>query len=166
MSTSPENTRSAAFTPEQLAQVNEMAAALVKESVSAIFQSLGPALKDMALTPDKIRALNAPYIDPKVEARQKREMILFKQDEDARIKQERAMKDQCNHQDKRGQTSLRLIRNFPDRQPRGVCVLCHDLITPKEWRIGAPDEQNPRGKAYLAAPHKDYQTVLQIAAYD
>ena len=164
MGTDPNNNRSSAFSPEQLAQITENSSALVKETVAAIFASLGPALQGMALTPEKIQALTKPYVDPLTEARKKREMKLWKQDEEERLKNERAVKDACRHIDKRGQTSIRLIRNYPDRQPRGICVLCHDLITPKEWRIGAPDEKNPRGVAYLAAPHKDYAAVMHLVA--
>lgn len=161
-----ENNRSSAFTPEQLAAITEMTSKAVQETVTAVFSSLGPALQGMALTPEKMREMNRPFEDPQKAARQKREMLLWKQDEDERIKRERKSKDDCLHQDKRGQTSLRLIRNYPDRQPRGICVLCHDLITPKEWRIGAPDELHPRGVAYLAEPHKDYLTVVRIASQE
>lgn len=165
MATDPNNNRSSAFTAEQLAIITEQTSAAVRETVTAVFASLGPALQNMALTPEKLREINRPYVDPAHEARQKREMLLWKQDEEDRLKNERKVKDNCRHMDERGQTSLRLIRNYPDRQPRGICVLCHDLITPKEWRIAAPDEKNPRGKAYLAEPHKDYMTVIHLASH-
>lgn len=155
--------RSSAFSPEQLAAVTQMTSAAVRETVAEIFKSLGPALAGMALTPEKIQALTKPYVDPAKEARSKREMLLWKQEEEARIKSEREAKDNCRHLDKRGQTSIRLIRNFPDRNPRGICMHCHDLIHPREWRIGTPDEKNPRGRAYLVDQHKDYMTVVHIA---
>jgi hypothetical protein len=165
MGTNPENTRSDAFSAEQLAQINAMNTKLVGEMITNLFRELTPTLQGMALTPEKIRALNAPYTDPKVEARQKREMLLFKQDEEERLKTERAMKENCTHKDERGQTSIRLIRNFPDRNPRGICMLCHDLIHPRHWTIGAPDAENPRGKAIMAPEHKDYNTVRHIIAH-
>ena len=160
MPTEPENTRSAAFTPQQLAQVTEMTTSVVREMMA----SLMPVISQIALTPEKIREFSKPYVDPLKEKRNKREMALFKEDEDDRIKRERSMKDMCRHLDPRGQTSIRLIRNFYDRQPRGVCMLCNDLIHPKEWRIGPPDDTHPRGRAYICEPHKDYPTVLHISA--
>lgn len=166
MGTDPTNNRSSAMTPEQLAQATEMARALVTETLKEVMAGLTPVFQNMALTPEKIQALTKPYEDPAKAARQKREMMLFKQDEETRITQERANKDACRHLDVRGQSSIRLIRNFPDRRPRGICVLCHDLITPKEWRIGPPTDKEPRGVAYLAEPHKDYMTVVHIAAHE
>jgi hypothetical protein len=166
MGTDPTNNRSSAFTPEQLAQITELNTKMVNETVATIFASLAPALANMAITPEKLREANRPWEDPGVEARKKRERLQWKQDEDARIKQDRKTKDECRHMDVKGQTAIRLIRNFPDRQPRGICMHCHDLIHPKEWRIGAPDEKNPRGKAYICEPHKDYLTVLHIAAHE
>ena len=66
----------------------------------------------------------------------------------------------------RGQTSVRLIRNYPDRQARGICVLCQALIYPKSWFVLAPDAEHPRGKPVLMGPHKDYAIVQQIIAYE
>ena len=160
-----ESNRSSALSPEQLATVTAMTSAAIKEAISAVFQQIGPVMKSMDLTPEKIREMNRPYIDPAKEARQKREMLLWKQDEEERLKNERLAKERCTHLDERGQTSLRLIRNYPDRQPRGICVQCHDLIHPKEWRIAAPDAKNPRGVPYMVEPHKDYKTVLHISAH-
>lgn len=154
--------RSSAFSTEQLAAITKMTSDAVRETVSTLMAGLVPAFKDMALTPEKLRAATAPHIDPALTARQKREMKIWKQDEEQNLKTERARKDNCVHMDERGQSSIRLIRNFPDRQARGICMLCHDLITPKEWRIGPPDEMNPRGVPYYAAPHKDYATVVHI----
>jgi hypothetical protein len=166
MGTDHSDNRSSAFTPEQLATINAQANALVRETITQLFASLAPTLKDMAITPEKLREASRPWVDPAVEERQKREMALWKADEEERLKNERRVKDACRHLDPRGQTSIRLVRNFPDRQARGLCMLCHDLIHPKEWRIGPPDKQNPRGKAYLVEPHKDYMTVVHIIAHE
>jgi hypothetical protein len=159
-----ESNRSSALTPEQLGQMNVQAAAMIKEAVTAVFASLAPALASMALTPEKLREMNKPYVDPAREARDARETLLWRQDMETQRQQTQAHQDNCLHIDDNQRSSIRIIRNCPDRQPRGICVHCLALITPKEWRIGPPDAENPRGRAYLAEPHKNYQTVLQIAA--
>lgn len=156
--------RSSAPTPEQLANQNAMISAAVTEAVKQVFASLAPVLKEIALTPEKLRDINKPYKDPAAIARELREMTLWKADEAENRRLEKQRQDNCLHQDERGQSSLRIIRNYADRQPRGICMHCHALITPKEWRIGAPDKDNPRGRAYLAEPHKNYQQVIQIAS--
>jgi hypothetical protein len=158
--------RSSALSPEVLAAMTAITTAAVKEAVAATFASLAPALKDMAMTPEKLREINKPYEDPAKAARNARETLLWRQDIEDQRKNTQAQQDNCLHQDARGQSTLRIIRNFPDRQPRGICMHCHALIHPKEWRIGAPNKDNPRGVAYLVEPHKNYQTVMQIVAHE
>lgn len=164
MASDPENNRSSALTPEQLGAQNAMVSAAVKEAVSGVFASLGPLLEKMSITPEKLREANKPYVDPAKVARDLRETQLWREDMEAQRLQTQAYQDQCLHKDDNQRDSINLIRNFPDRQPRGICVKCHALIHPKEWRIGPPDAQNPRGKAYLVDAHKDYLRVLQRAA--
>lgn len=166
MNPEAKDNRSSALTPEQLGAMNEITSAAVNEAVKGVFSALGPLLEKMAITPEKLREANRPYEDPAKVARQVREMALWRADMDEQREKNQEYKDNCLHQDDNQRSSIRLIRNFPDRQPRGVCVKCHDLIHPKEWRIGPPDAKNPRGKAYLADAHKNYLTVLQLAARD
>lgn len=159
---SHDNNRSSALSAEAIAVINSATAKAVQEAVTAVFTSLGPVLKDMAITPEKLREANRPYEDPAKAAREARESLKSKQDEAeiARITAER--RAMCPHLDKNGRSSINLCHNQPDHQPRGVCVICGDWIFPREWRIGAPDEKNPRGKAYLVEPHKDYKMVIQL----
>jgi hypothetical protein len=157
-----DNNRSSALSPEALAAINTATAKAVQEAVSAVFASLGPVLKDMAITPEKLREANKPYEDPAKLARELRESLKSKADEAEIQRITLARRAACPHVDKNGRSSINLVHNQPDHQPRGICVVCHDWIHPREWRIGAPDEQNPRGKAYLVEPHKDYRIVLQL----
>ncbi len=156
----PEN-RSSALTPEQLAAVNAMVGAAVRE----VFAALAPVLKDMALTPEKLREANRPYEDPAKIQRELRESLKSKEDEAELARMTAARRANCPHVDKNGRSSINLIHNYPDHQPRGICVTCHDLIHPREWRIGAPDEKNPRGKAYIVEAHKNYAIVLQLESH-
>jgi hypothetical protein len=149
----------AAINPEIQAYMNASIGAAIKEAVAGVFASLGPILKDMQMTPDKIRAANTPYIDPAKEARNKRETEKSKQDERELRAAEAARKAACPHLDQNSRPSVRLIHNFPDRAPRGICVICQDLITPQMWVIGPPDAENPKGRAYLQDAHKDYRIV-------
>lgn len=164
MATDHENNRSSAMTPEQLGAQNAMISAAVKEAVAGVFANLGPLLEKMAITPEKLREANKPYVDPAKIARQAREMALWRADMEEQRKKQQEYQDNCLHQDDNLRSSIRLIQNYPDRQPRGICVKCHAMIEPKHWVIGPPDANNPRGRAYLEDAHKNYLTVLQIAA--
>ena len=194
--------RSSSLTPEEMAKataaanraaVAEAAAshptsasdspALVKEAVAAavasVFASLAPMLEKLALTPDKIAALKAPYVDPLTSAREQRMNIMGREEEKRNREAEQWAKDNCAHKDKNDKDSICLNHNYPDRRPRGVCVLCRDVIHPKEWRLDAPDpltgQHTKGGKngevidgvywrqgAYLVLAHKDYPRVLKL----
>jgi hypothetical protein len=157
-------TPAAAINPEVQGYINASIGAAVREAVQGVFACLGPILKDMALTPDKIRDATKPYVDPVIEARNKRETEKSKQDERELRAMDAARKAACPHMDQNQRSSIRLIHNYPDRQPRGICPICHDLITPREWVIGPPDAENPKGRAYLQDAHKDYRLVQILEA--
>jgi hypothetical protein len=152
----------AVINAETQGYINASISAAVREAVAGVFASLGPILKDMALTPDKIRDATKPYVDPLKEARNKRETEKSKADERENRAAEAARKAACPHLDQNSRPSIRLVHNYPDRQPRGLCVICQDLITPRMWVIGPPDAENPKGRAYLQDAHKNYNIVLQL----
>lgn len=162
--------RSSAPSPEDLgvqtvnaaADVKNLVAAAVKEAVAGVFEQLGPLLQSMAVTPEKLREANKPYKDPAVIARELREMLIWKEDEAEARRQTEERQNACPHIDDNGRSSIQLVHNFPDRQPRGVCARCHAYIHPREWRIGAPDDKHPRGVPYLVEPHKNYSIVMQL----
>lgn len=162
MGNDSDNNRSSALSPEALAAINTATAHAVQEAVTAVFTQLGPVLKDMAITPEKLREANRPYQDPAKLLRELRESQKSKADEAEIAKNLAARRAACPHLDKNGRSSICLVHNQPDHQPRGVCVVCGDWIHPKEWRIGAPTDTEPRGHAYLVEPHKDYRTVMQL----
>ncbi len=150
--------------PEAQAFVSASISAAIKEAVSGVFASMAPLLEKLAMTPEKIRAANTPYRDPAIEARNKRETEKSKQDEKELREAEAARRAACPHLDQNSRPSVRLIHNFPDRAPRGICVICQDLITPKMWVIGPPDAENPKGRAYLQEAHKDFRIVQILEA--
>ena len=168
MATEEKSNRSSAFTTEQLGEINVAMSLAIKDAVAgavaAAMAGLAPILKEVALTPEKLREINKPYVDPAKIARNERETELWREDIEAQRAQMQATQDNCLHTYDNGLTSIQLEHNFPDRQPRGLCVQCHALIYPREWRIGAPTKANPRGTPYLFGPHKDYGKVMQLAA--
>jgi hypothetical protein len=139
--------------------VKEAVAMAVAEAVKSVFAGLAPVLKDMQLTPEKMNELKQPYIDPLVKSREERENRNSRVQAEEQRKLDDLRKANCPHLDKSNNLALGLLRNFHDRNPRGVCMLCNDLIHPKEWRIGAPDEKTGETVAYLAPEHKDYGLV-------
>ena len=162
MGTEHDNNRSSALTPEALAVINSATSKAVQEAVTAVLLGLKPVFEGMAITPEKLREANRPYEDPQKLARELRESLKSKQDEEEQRKANRARMDACPHLDKNGRSAINLVHNQPDHQPRGVCVVCGDWIYPREWRIGAPTDDFPRGKAYLVEPHRDYRIVMQL----
>lgn len=154
--------RSTTLSPEMAAFVNTMVSSSVEKAVASIFAALAPTLKDMALTPEKIVALNTPYKDPLKTAREARESLKSKQDEALIAEQNKRRKENCLHAHKNGIEAINIVHNFHDRQPRGTCVLCGDWIHPNEWRIGPPTPEYPSGKAYMVPAHKDYARVMRI----
>lgn len=157
-----------AQTPEQAAQINTA----VQAAVESVFKSLAPVLKDMAMTPEKIREANRPYEDPAKVAREARESQKSKADEAENRRLDRQRKDNCPHLDKNGRSSICVVHNHPDHQPRGICVVCHDWIHPKEWRIAASpalaleaakgDRDRVKGCAYVVEAHPAYKVVMQL----
>lgn len=160
--TDPDNNRSSALSAEAIGAINMATQAAVQSTIEALMKGLIPVFKDMAITPEKLREANRPYEDPKKKLREERESAKSKQDEKELQELTAARRANCPHLDKNGRSSIDLVHNMPDHQPRGVCVVCGDWIHPREWRIGASDSQNPRGRAYLVEPHKDYRVVLQL----
>ena len=151
--------------PDQAGKLNLMIAAAVQEAVKSTIAALAPTLmanSDPARLATALREANRPWVDPLKEARDKRESLKSKQDEEELRKLERARRDACTHTDANGRPSICLVHNFPDHQPRGTCVICGDWIFPKEWRYAPPDDKNPKGRPYLVEPHKDYRVVMQL----
>lgn len=157
-----DNNRSSALSPEALGAINSATAAAVQAAIGSLMQGFLPALKDMAITPEKLREANKPWVDPAVVARELRESLKSKADEAEIAKATALRRANCPHLDKNGRSALSLVHNQPDHQPRGICVLCADWIHPKEWRIGPATPEEPRGHAYLVEPHKDYRIVMQL----
>lgn len=163
----PQN-RSSALPPEVVALVNTSIASAVAEAVKAAMASqavqTAELLKAVALTPERLQELKKPYEDPESKARKIREQIKFHADEKQRDADDRARKALCRHRDKNEKIAVCLVHNFPDRQPRGICPICQDLIHPREWRIEAPTEAEPLGHAVIVPEHKDYLLVRQVEA--
>jgi len=139
--------------------IKEAVAMAVAEAVKSVFQGLTPVLAGLQLTPEKINELKKPFVDPKTVSREERENKNTRAQEAEQRKLDDMRKANCPHLDKSNNLALGLLRNFHDRNPRGVCMLCNDLIHPKEWRIGAPDPNTGETTAYLHPEHKDYGLV-------
>jgi hypothetical protein len=148
--------------PEAQAYTN----ALVSEAIKGVFAQLGPMLQSIALTPEKLaeaeRLRRAP--DPAAVARELRERKMTQQDLEENERQKQANQSACPHVYPTGQATWHVVRNYPDRQPRFSCPLCSIWVTPREWRIGAPDQNNPRGVPYIVPEHPLYRKASEILA--
>jgi hypothetical protein len=85
--------------------------------------------------------------------------------EEALRAQVQQRKNSCRHRDRNSFPSLGLNHNFPDGQVRGICVLCNEIIHPREWRIGAPSVFGVP-QPYIVEAHKDYGVVLNLESMD
>jgi hypothetical protein len=151
--------RSGALSPEMTAVVNTA----IAEGIKAALSGFAPILKELALTPEKLDLLRTPKkteADLKKLARELRETMKSKQDEAENLRLAQERKDACDHRYHTGKSAINLVHNYHDHQVRGVCVKCSDWIHPREWRIGAPTEETPHGKAFVVPAHKDYQRVI------
>ena len=161
MGTEHENNRSSAMTPELLAAVNAATTAAVKEAIAGMSVIMADTIKALAMTPEKMREANKPYVDPAKERREIREKMKFREDEAQNEIEKRRQRENCRHFYPNNLCAVSVIRNFFDRNPRGVCMLCQDWLNPREWVIDAPTDEFPRGHARIAAEHKDYKLVIQ-----
>ena len=141
--------------PEAQAYTN----AVVSEAIKGVFAQLGPLLQSIALTPEKMaeaeKLRRAP--DPAAVARELRERKMTQVEFEENERRKKENQAACPHKYPTGQLSINVVRNFPDRQPRFTCASCAIWITPREWRIGAPDAENPRGVPFIAPEHPQYK---------
>jgi len=158
--------------PGSQGYINQMISAAVTEAITGVFAQLLPTLKDMALTPEKIHQITHPEPSAKEVAkamRELRETQKSKEDEAQLRREVKARQDGCPHTYANKTDSISTIHNYPDRQVRGICHLCHKLIEPRHWVIDAPFPMDYpdvalRGKsnAHIVDADKDYPRVLNL----
>jgi hypothetical protein len=148
-------------------ELDQSQSRLIKE----IFAQLAPILQNTNIPPDRLveamREAQKPYVDPAQIARNLRERAESQRQFKEQLLITQQMQDQCPHLDAQEKTTIRLQHNFPDRSPRGICVLCHGLIEPARWVIpGAGfDGGNGLGVPYIEPEHRLYFKVRQIQSY-
>ena len=150
------------MTPAAQAYMNTQ----LRETIAAMFRELAPTLQSIALTPEKIQAMEdarrAPS-DTQIarSKREERERAMQREDIETARKEREAMQNNCPHKYPNGSLALATISNRPDRQRLLICFKNHCLITPGMWVIGPPDKDNPRGRAYFDKPHPDYARLIR-----
>ena len=129
------------ISPEGMGYMNTLVAAAVREAVQAAMAGIAPMIEGSQLTREKLLILSGkdPEQEAAARARLKRERQEWGVQEDEARAQKLAMQRACPHQYSDGKEAINLNRNWPDRQPRGICVLCGYMIQPKHWEILAPD---------------------------
>lgn len=153
----------ALLTPEAQAYTSQM----IKDAITSVFEQLGPVLKDMALTPEKIaemeRIRRAPTeSEAAALARNEREKKLMISEMEENAKNKERLQAGCLHRYPTGQLAIQLVRNFPDRQVRGLCNFCQVWLHPREWRIESPDANHPRGREVIVEAHPQYFLVKEV----
>lgn len=136
--------------------------ALVKE----LFAEFMPVMQNMALTPDKLREAQKPYVDPMELARKNHERKEFQESERQRDADIRASQERCSHLDENGKYAIRVQRNFHDGMSRGICLHCMLMIEPAhwDWRPKTLPDGSLRHEAFVVQPHPLYYIVQQMEA--
>jgi hypothetical protein len=151
-----------ALTPAVQAYMN----AQLKETVAAMFREFAPMMQSIALTPEKIQAMEDARRAPTAEviarkARELRERKMQQAGIEEANQRRQALQDNCPHKYSNGQLSLAVISNRPDRQRLLICLKNHCMIVPGMWMVSAPTEEHPRGRVYFEKPHPDYRRLIQ-----
>jgi len=133
----------------------------VVDIVGAMFKQFAPILESLALTPEKLREANKPYVDPAVTARMFREQQNWRQQEEENRKTRELIQSQCTHKDKNGRWAISLQHNFHDLLPRGICTHCLVNIWPAHIEFKPVDGKST---AVLIKAHALYEVVQQLEA--
>lgn len=134
---------------------------LVHSTIASVMEQFAPLLKDIALTPEKLREANKPYVDPANVARELRlKEQQREQDKDKRANLA-AQQANCTHKDDNEKWAFNLTHNFPDHMPRGECPLCFLYVEPAHWVIPGPgfDGGNGVGQPYITPAHPLYSVI-------
>jgi hypothetical protein len=150
-----------ALTPATQAYMNSLIGAAIREAMAG----MAPILQSIALTPEKIEAMEAARRAPTADqaaaaARSKREKALTLEEADQNRKNLKLSQENCLHRYVSGALSVSAIRNYPDRQSRYVCHRCLAIFQPRRWEILAPNSAFPRGEERIVDADPLY---LQIA---
>ena len=157
----------AMLTPESQAATTQMVTAAVREALSSIMKNVvGPILQNMqnnALTPERISQIEEARRQPSEaqKSREARERLLTKQEADENRKNREAVQAGCAHKYPSGASSVQVVHNYPDRQPRGICAICQIFLHPRQWVIDPPDAQHPRGTPRIEEASRLYGLVLE-----
>ena len=138
---------------------------LVQDAIKGVFEQLAPVLQSIALTPEKIREANKPYVDPAAIARELREREKTRKDTEEGRARTRAQQENCPHLDKNGKWAINLQHNFPDHKPRGMCPLCFIYIEPAHWDLHPPTPEFPDGEPYVIPEHRLYHIVRTLESF-
>jgi len=138
--------------------------ALITETTKSIFEQFGPVLQSIALTPEKLREAQKPYVDPMELARRLHEREEFQESEREQAELTRQRQANCSHKDENGDWSINLQHNFHDNMPRGLCPLCGLLIAPLHWdyRPHMLPDGKIKSEAFVVPAHPLYYLVQQL----
>jgi hypothetical protein len=153
----------AMLNPEAQAFMN----AAISKTVREIFAEMAPIFSSMALTPQKMAEAEAIRRAPTEDqlaykARMAREKAAWHLEIEESTANKAKMQSNCPHAYVTGGSAWNPIRNYPDRQERFICALCHSLAEPRRWVIDAPDNANPRGRAHVVDATPNYLEARKV----
>jgi hypothetical protein len=154
-----------ALTPAVQAYVNENLSVAIRE----IFKEFAPMMASLALTPEKLQLMEDLRRKPTesqeaYNRRQVREKKMMREEQEQNRLNLEATQAACPHAYPSGLSAINIIRNYPDRHARGICVLCQVLIHPRQWVIDAPNDEYPHGVERIAPEHPQYGLVRRKLA--
>lgn len=148
-------------------EVKELIKQTTEQTTKTIFAEFGPILQSIALTPEKLREANKPYIAPEELARKNHERKEFAKAEEQRNEGIRRSRLSCKHKDDNGKYVIGISHNFHDGLPRGVCPRCGITIEPAhwDWRPKLKKDGEIVNEAFVTPPDPLYYVVQNLEAY-
>jgi hypothetical protein len=136
----------------------------MRSLIKEIFAEFAPIMQSMALTPDKLREAQKPYVDPMDIAKHNHARKQFQEDERQRDADKAERQARCSHLDENGKYAIRLQRNFHDGMARGICLHCMLCIEPQhwDWRPVTKADGSIENEAFIEKAHPLYYIVQQL----
>lgn len=156
--------------PAAIGFVNQMVSAAVAEAVAEAVKGMAPMMLEISkasrLTRDELVTLSGRDIEKEkaFADRLLRERTEWKNQEADKVANLKKIQEACRHRDANEKYSIGIIHNYPDRQPRAICVVCHKEFSPRHFVIDAPEPISGKERYHLEPESPEYSEIMKWAA--
>lgn len=156
--------------PATIGFVNQMVSAAVAEAVAEAVKGMAPMMLEISkasrLTRDELVTLSGRDVEKEkaFADRLLRERTEWKNQEADKVANLKKIQEACRHRDANERYSIGIIHNYPDRQPRAICVVCHKEFSPRHFVIDAPEPISGKERYHLEPESPEYSEIMKWAA--